>query len=61
MSYSIIINMTLCLDKKNIKKTQHKVKQRDLLSVYMNAKLQKKPKTGNPITESPWTTHRRHK
>ena len=45
--------MTLCLDKKNIKKTQHKVKQRDLLSVYMNAKLQKKPKTGDPITESP--------
>ena len=32
---------------------QHKVKKRDLLSVYMNDKLQKKPKTGDPITESP--------
>ena len=33
-----------------MKKTQHKVKKRDLLSVYMNAKLQKKPKTGDPIS-----------
>ena len=32
---------------------QHKVKKRDLLSVYINAKLQKMPKTGDPITESP--------
>ena len=32
---------------------QHKVKKRDMLSVCMKAKLQKKPKTGDPITESP--------
>ena len=31
----------------------HKVKKRDMLSAYMNAKLQKKPNTGDPITESP--------
>ena len=32
---------------------QHKVKKRDLLSVYMNAKLPKKSKICDPITDSP--------
>ena len=32
---------------------QHKVKKRDLLSVCMKGKLQKKLKTGDPIIESP--------
>ena len=33
---------------------QHKMKKKkDLLSVYMNAKLQKKSKIRDPITESP--------
>ena len=40
-------------EKNHIKKTHHKAKKRDLLSVCMNAKLQKKPKIRDPITESP--------